>query len=213
SITAISPSWMKSSPRSKPSSPTGLNRITPCADYAQLLRTLCLELCWLVFIIMISTLKARPGQPQDQSRNRRPVQTAGSDVPKIDFEKYTLPNGLQVILHVDHKLPMVHVNNWYHVGSKNERLGRSGFAHLFEHMMFEGSKDANGKYVSFMERAGANVFEGGVNGTTSPDRTNYFESVPSGSLEYVLWLESDRLATLADVLTREKLDNERNIVK
>lgn len=64
----------------------------------------------------------------------------GGDVPKIAFEKYTLPNGLQVILHVDHKLPMVHVNNWYHVGSKNERLGRTGFAHLFEHMMFEGSK-------------------------------------------------------------------------
>jgi zinc protease len=136
-----------------------------------------------------------------------------SDVPKIVFEKYTLPNGLQVILHVDRKLPMVHVNNWYHVGSKNERVGRTGFAHLFEHMMFEGSKDANTKYFSFIEAAGANLFEGGVNGTTNEDRTNYFETVPSGSLEYVLWLESDRLATLTDVLTKEKLDNEREIVK
>ncbi len=138
---------------------------------------------------------------------------SGGDVPKITFEKYTLPNGLQVILHVDRKLPMVHVNSWYHVGSKNERQGRTGFAHLFEHMMFEGSKDANGKYFTYIEKAGANLFEGGVNGTTNTDRTNYFESVPSGSLEYVLWLESDRLATLTDVLTKEKLDNEREIVK
>jgi zinc protease len=136
-----------------------------------------------------------------------------SDVPKIVYEKYTLPNGLQVILHVDRKLPMVHVNNWYHVGSKNEKVGRTGFAHLFEHMMFEGSKDANSKYFGFIEKAGANLFQGGVNGTTNEDRTNYFETVPSGSLEYVLWLESDRLATLTDVLTKEKLDNERDIVK
>ena len=140
-------------------------------------------------------------------------QATSGDVPKIEFEKYTLSNGLQVILHVDRKLPMVHVNNWYHVGSKNERFGRTGFAHLFEHMMFEGSKDANTKYLGFVEKAGANLFEGGVNGTTNEDRTNYFESVPSGSLEYVLWLESDRLATLTDVLTKEKLDNERDIVK
>jgi len=134
-------------------------------------------------------------------------------IPKLQFEKYTLPNGLQVILHVDRKLPMVHVNSWYHVGSKNERVGRTGFAHLFEHMMFEGSKNANGKYFSFVEKAGANVFVGGVNGTTNEDRTNYFESVPSGSLEFVLWLEADRLATLTDVLTKSKLDNERDIVK
>ena len=93
-------------------------------------------------------------------------------VPKVQFEKYMLPNGLQVILHVDRKLPMVHVNCWYHVGSKNERQGRTGFAHLFEHMMFEGSKNANQKYFAFIEKAGANVFEGSVNGTTSEDRTN-----------------------------------------
>src|SRR6185437_8208802 len=136
-----------------------------------------------------------------------------SGVPQIVFEKYTLPNGLQVILHVDRKLPMVHVNSWYHVGSKNERVGRTGFAHLFEHMMFEGSQDANGKYFGFIEKAGANLFEVGVNGTTNEDRTNYFETVPSGNLEYVLWLESDRLATLTDVLTKTKLDNEREIVR
>jgi zinc protease len=135
------------------------------------------------------------------------------DVPKIEFQKFVLPNGLQVILHVDRKLPMVHVNSWYHVGSKNERTGRTGFAHLFEHMMFEGSKNANGKYFGFVEKIGANLFEGGVNGTTNEDRTNYFETVPSASLEYVLWIESDRLATLTDVLTKQKLDNERDIVK
>jgi len=168
------------------------------------------QLSWMLLVPIALALNARPGRPQDPSGARLP---AASQVPKVDFEKYTLPNGLQVILHVDHKLPMVHVNNWYHVGSKNERLGRTGFAHLFEHMMFEGSKDANAKYFTFIEKAGANLFEGGVNGTTSEDRTNYFESVPSGSLEYVLWLESDRLATLTDVLTKEKLDNERDIVK
>jgi zinc protease len=164
-------------------------------------RVVCALLVSLVWILVPTAGQAQAVSP------------AGGDVPKIVFEKYTLPNGLQVILHVDRKLPMVHVNCWYHVGSKNERQGRTGFAHLFEHMMFEGSKDANGKYFTYVEKAGANLFEGGVNGTTNTDRTNYFESVPSGSLEYVLWLESDRLATLTDVLTKEKLDNERDIVK
>ena len=168
---------------------------------------------WVLFIPVALAFDTAPGRQQPAPQGGAVVPMAAGDVPKIAFEKYTLPNGLQVILHVDRKLPMVHVNNWYHVGSKNERLGRTGFAHLFEHMMFEGSKDANGKYFSFIEKAGANLFEGGVNGTTNTDRTNYFESVPSGSLEYVLWLESDRLATLPDVLTKEKLDNERDIVK
>jgi zinc protease len=136
-----------------------------------------------------------------------------TDLPKVGFEKYTLPNGLQVILHVDRKLPIVHVNQWFHVGSKNEKPGRTGFAHLFEHLMFEGSKNAPGKYLSFAEKAGANLREGGVNGTTSNDRTNYFITVPSGSLETVLWLESDRLATLTEALTKENLDHQRDVVK
>ena len=158
-----------------------------------------------------NTASAAPASAATKASAAKPA--AVNDVPKIEYEKYTLPNGLQVILHVDRKLPMVHVNNWYHVGSKNERVGRTGFAHLFEHMMFEGSKDANNKYFRYVEKAGANLFEGGVNGTTNEDRTNYFESVPSANLEYVLWLESDRLATLTDVLTKEKLDTERDIVK
>ncbi|HEX6732599.1 MAG TPA: pitrilysin family protein, partial [Pyrinomonadaceae bacterium] len=138
---------------------------------------------------------------------------AQSSVPKVEFEKYTLPNGLQVILHVDRKLPVVHVNQWFHVGSKNEKTNRTGFAHLFEHMMFQGSQNAKGEYFSYVERAGANLFTGGVNGTTSNDRTNYFATVPSGNLEFLLWLESDRLLTLPEALTKEKLDNQRDVVK
>ena len=133
--------------------------------------------------------------------------------PSLEFTKITLPNGLQLILHVDRKLPIVHVNQWYHVGSKNERPGRTGFAHLFEHMMFQGSKNVPGEYFEVVEQAGANLFEGGVNGTTSNDRTNYFATVPSGNLETILWLESDRLATLLDATTQEKLDNQRDVVK
>ena len=142
-----------------------------------------------------------------------PAPSATAAIPKIAFEKYTLSNGLQVILHVDRKLPVVHVNQWYHVGSKNERPGRSGFAHLFEHMMFQGSKNATQEYFSYAESAGANLREGGVNGTTDQDRTNYFATVPSGNLENLLWLESDRLATLPEALTQEKLDNQRDVVK
>jgi zinc protease len=136
-----------------------------------------------------------------------------SAIPKLEFEKYTLPNGLQVILHVDRKLPIVHVNQWFHVGSKNEKKGRTGFAHLFEHMMFQGSKNASGEYFVYAEKAGANLAEGGVNGTTSGDRTNYFATVPSGNLENLLWLESDRLATLLDTTDIKKLDEQRNVVK
>ena len=138
---------------------------------------------------------------------------AQSDLPRVSFEKFTLPNGLQVILHVDRKLPVVHVNHWFHVGSKVERPGRTGFAHLFEHLMFEGSKHAPEGYFKYIEQAGGNLREGGVNGTTSNDRTNYFATVPSGNLEYVLWLESDRVATLADALTRENFENQREVVR
>jgi zinc protease len=139
--------------------------------------------------------------------------SAAADTPKLAFEKFTLPNGLQVILHVDRKLPIVHVNEWFHVGSKNERPGRTGFAHLFEHMMFQGSTNASGEYFAYAEKAGANLREGGVNGTTNQDRTNYFATVPSANLETLLWLESDRVATLADATTKEKLDNQRDVVK
>jgi zinc protease len=133
--------------------------------------------------------------------------------PKVEYEKYTLPNGLQVILHIDRKLPIVHINHWFHVGSKVEQPGRTGFAHLFEHLMFEGSKHAPGGYFKYIEQAGGNLREGGVNGTTSYDRTNYFSTVPSGNLKHVLWLESDRIATLPDALTSENFENQREVVR
>jgi zinc protease len=138
---------------------------------------------------------------------------SASDAPGIEFEEVRFPNGLRLIFHVDRKLPVVHVNQWFHVGSKNEKTGRTGFAHLFEHMMFQGSKNARGDYFQYVEKAGANLREGGVNGTTDFDRTNYFATVPSGNLEFLLWLESDRLATLPEALTQEKLDNQREVVR
>jgi len=140
-------------------------------------------------------------------------QALADSTTKIPHEKIVLPNGLQLILHVDKKLPIVNVNLWYHVGSKNEKVGRTGFAHLFEHLMFQGSKNATGEYLTRAEKAGANLSEGGVNGTTSQDRTNYFETVPAGNLENVLWLEADRLATLADALDQKNLDGQRDVVK
>lgn len=139
--------------------------------------------------------------------------SAAAPIPKIGFEKYVLSNGLQVILHEDHRLPVVQLNLWYHVGSKNQKPGRTGFAHLFEHLMFQGSKDAPDRYLTLVEKAGANLFQGGVNGTTGADATNYYETVPSGSLEYLLWLESDRLATLSDYVDQRMLDNQRAVVK
>ncbi|MEW5807220.1 MAG: pitrilysin family protein [Acidobacteriota bacterium] len=130
------------------------------------------------------------------------------DVPKIKFEKYVLDNGLQVILHEDHSVPMVTVNVWYHVGSKNEKRGRTGFAHLFEHMMFQGSEHQPGEYFAPLEKVG-----GDANGSTSEDRTNYWENVPSNYLELALFLEADRMGFLLPAMTKEKLDNQRDVVK
>ncbi len=138
---------------------------------------------------------------------------SAQQLPRIAFEKYTLANGLDVILSVNKSIPAVNVNLWYHVGSKNEAPGKTGFAHLFEHMMFQGSKHVIGEYLSLVEQAGANLRTGGVNGTTSSDRTNYFETVPTTSLEYALWLESDRMGFLGDALTMEKFTNQQDVVK
>ena len=126
----------------------------------------------------------------------------------IPYEKFELSNGLDVILHEDHSIPMVSVNMWYHVGSKNEKPGRTGFAHLFEHLMFEGSKHHNYNFTQPLEEVGGND-----NGSTSTDRTNYWTNVPSDQLELALWLESDRMGFLLDVMTQDKLDNQRDIVK
>ncbi len=131
-------------------------------------------------------------------------------LPEIKYETYKLPNGLTVITHEDHRLPLVAVDLWYHVGPLNERPGRTGFAHLFEHMMFEGSEHVGEKaHIKYVQSAGATD----VNGTTSFDRTNYFETMPSNQLELALWLESDRMGFLMEGLDREKLANQRDVVR
>jgi zinc protease len=129
--------------------------------------------------------------------------------PTLDFEKQVLSNGLELILHRDPSLPLVAVNIWYHVGPANEPKGRSGFAHLFEHLMFEGSKHVGRRFDALLEAAGAT----NVNGTTSWDRTNYFETVPREQLELVLWIESDRMGYMLDTLSEERLDVQRAVVK
>ena len=126
----------------------------------------------------------------------------------INHEKFTLPNGLDVILSQDRSLPVAAVNVWYHVGSKNEQPGKTGFAHLFEHVMFEGSKNHDASYFDPLQKVGANL-----NGSTTTDRTNYWENVPSNCLELALWLESDRMGFLLEVLTERKLDVQRDVVK
>lgn len=136
--------------------------------------------------------------------------TAVADDPKLEFEKYKLPNGLEVILAPDPAVPLVAVNVWYHVGSGNEVPGKSGFAHLFEHMMFQGSKNVGSdKHFEILRMIGSNQ----VNGTTNSDRTNYFEVVPSNSLETALWLESDRMGHLLELVDRAALDNQIDVVR
>jgi zinc protease len=132
--------------------------------------------------------------------------------PRVDigFEKYTLPNGLEVILREDHRLPIVAVNLWYHVGPANETAGRTGFAHLFEHMMFQGSGHVDDDaHFKLLEGAGASM----INGTTDFDRTNYMEDIPSNQLELALWLESDRMGFLLDRLDQAKLSNQQDVVR
>ncbi len=125
----------------------------------------------------------------------------------ITFTKHTLANGLDVLLHEDRKCPIVAVNLWYHVGSKNERPGHTGFAHLFEHLMFEGSQHYNGGYFQPLQGAGATL-----NGSTNADRTNYWEVVPSNALDLALWMESDRMGFLLPALTEAKFSNQRDVV-
>jgi zinc protease len=125
----------------------------------------------------------------------------------ITFTKQTLGNGLDVLLHEDHACPIVAVNLWYHVGSKNERPGHTGFAHLFEHLMFEGSQHYDRGYFHPLQGAGA-----ALNGSTNADRTNYWEVVPSNALELALWMESDRMGFLLPALTEAKFSNQRDVV-
>ena len=131
-------------------------------------------------------------------------------LPSITFEKYVLQNGLEVILSEDHRVPLTAVNLWYHVGPANEEPGRTGFAHLFEHMMFQGSKHvANDTHFKILEAAGASL----INGTTDFDRTNYFETVPSNQLEMALWIESDRMGYLLEKVDRTAFANQQDVVR
>jgi len=145
---------------------------------------------FLIFLISFSTL-------------------ANEDLPEIKYEKFTLPNGLRVIVHEDRKIPVVAVNIWYHVGSKDERPGKTGFAHLFEHLMFNGTENYNNEYFGPFQQVGATD----MNGTTNNDRTNYFENVPTPALDLALWMESDRMGHLLGVVNEEKLDEQRGVVQ
>ncbi|MBN8677427.1 MAG: insulinase family protein [Chitinophagales bacterium] len=127
----------------------------------------------------------------------------------VPYKKYVLPNGLRLIVHEDHKAPIVAINVWYHVGSKNEKPGKSGFAHLFEHLMFNGSEHFNTDYFQALEAIGGTD----LNGTTNDDRTNYFQNVPVGALDQVLWLESDRMGHLLGAIDQGKLDEQRGVVQ
>jgi len=144
------------------------------------------------------------------AQKAKPANVSKVPLPQIKYEKIKLKNGLDVILYEDHRLPLVAVNLWYHVGPANERPGLTGFAHLFEHMMFQGSQHVGPKaHFRYLEGAGASD----INGTTEPDRTNYFETLPSNQLELALWLESDRMGYLLETLDREKLANQRDVVR
>jgi zinc protease len=134
----------------------------------------------------------------------QPVQ--GIDIP---YKKFVLKNGLTLLVHEDRKAPIVAVNIWYHVGSKNEKAGRTGFAHLFEHLMFNGSEHFNDDYFKVLEGLGATD----LNGTTNEDRTNYFQNVPTSALDTVLWMESDRMGHLVGAITQAKLDEQRGVVQ
>jgi zinc protease len=127
----------------------------------------------------------------------------------IPYDRFVLPNGLTVVVHEDHKAPIVAVNVWYHVGSKNERPGRTGFAHLFEHLMFNGSEHYDKEFQEPLERVGATE----LNGTTNEDRTNYFANVPTPALDLALWLESDRMGHLVGAISQAKLDEQRGVVQ
>ena len=150
------------------------------------------------------TLAQRKNTPARQTA--APAESAA--LPPINYTEFKLDNGLRVIFHEDHSTPIVAVNLWYHVGSKNEVPGRTGFAHLFEHMMFQGSLHHDDDYFVPLQEAG-----GTLNGSTNADRTNYWEVVPSNFLELTLWLESDRMGYLLEALSEEKLANQRDVVK
>ena len=161
----------------------------------------------------VSLLCVAAGTAGAQAATSKTIQPGQSPELRIDYIEDQLPNGLKVIYHVDRTTPVAAVVLWYNVGSKMEQPGRTGFAHLFEHMMFQGSKNVQkGQHFGLLEAAGG---RGGadINGTTNTDRTNYFEQVPSNQLELALWLEADRMGALLETVDQVKLDNQREVVK
>ena len=166
--------------------------------------TLAITLGLCAAALPLESAQATPSASAAGKTTKAPLPAAS-----IAFEKFKLNNGLTVILHSDRSLPLVAVNVWYHVGPANEPAHRSGFAHLFEHLMFEGSKHVGHEFDRILESIGAT----NSNGTTSWDRTNYFETAPSENLETLLWLESDRMGFMIDTLTQERLDVQRDVVK
>ena len=154
-------------------------------------RTLLVALCYLILGVLAGPRADAQGTP------------------RIQFEKYQLPNGLEVILHQDHSTPIIAVDTWYHVGSGDEQVGRTGFAHLFEHIMFMGSQHVPvGTFDQLLESAGANN-----NGSTTEDRTNYYEVLPSNALALALWLDADRMGFLLPTMDLAKVDLQRDVVK
>jgi len=157
----------------------------------------------LAFALGISLL------PGAHAAGTKPESKVDIAIPDIPYTMFKLKNGLTVLVHEDHKTPVVAVNTWYHVGSKNEKPGKTGFAHLFEHLMFSGSENFDKVYISALQRIGATD----MNGTTNTDRTNYFENVPTSMLDYALFAESDRMGHLLPVLDQKKLDLQRGVVQ
>ena len=157
----------------------------------------------LALIFGASALQAAP------AASATAASTPDIPIPDIKYTKFTLKNGLTVLVHEDRKTPVVAVNTWYHVGSKNEKPGKTGFAHLFEHLMFSGSDNFKKTYLNAMEQVGATD----LNGTTSQDRTNYFQNVPTSMLDYALFAESDRMGYLLGTVDKTKLDIQRGVVQ
>jgi zinc protease len=174
-------------------------------------RRLLFPVAWLFAAwIAVSVLASADAQSVSPRKPKAPAPMAATvkiSIPDIPYTKFVLDNGLTLLVHEDHKAPIVAVNLWYHVGSKNEKNGKTGFAHLFEHLMFGGSQHAPGSYFKALEADGATD----MNGTTYFDRTNYFENVPTSVLDYALWMESDRMAYLD--LSQQTLDLQRGVVE
>ncbi len=164
----------------------------------------------LYTVVLWSALTAAPSAGQQPAPAApRPAPAPRQDALTVPFTQFTLPNGLHVILHEDHTVPLATVNVWYHVGSAQEKPGRTGFAHLFEHLMFEGSAHVKeGEFDTLLEAAGATN-----NGSTQTDRTNYYVDVPATSLELALFLESDRMGYLLEAMSPERVNGQRDVVK